>query len=75
MPGAGASWFGAAPAGLLYSLACSLPIYLAVYYLCRIQMPSSSSCPSPVTNMYAASSLSLLLYEILEVGEARDGGL
>jgi hypothetical protein len=52
-PGAGASWFGAAPAGLLYSLACSLPICLAVYYLCRLQMPRSSSCPSPGMNRYA----------------------
>ena len=51
-PGAGASWFGAAPAGFLSPLACSLPIYLAVYYLCRLQMPRSSSCPSPATNRY-----------------------
>jgi hypothetical protein len=51
-PGAGASLFGAAPAGLLSPLACSLPIYLAVYYLCRLQMLSSSSCPSPATDMY-----------------------
>ena len=51
-PGAGASRFGAAPAGLLSPLACSLPIYLAVYYLCRLQMPRSSSCPSPATNRY-----------------------
>jgi hypothetical protein len=29
--GAGASRFGAAPAGLLSPLVCSLPIYLAVY--------------------------------------------
>jgi hypothetical protein len=35
-PGVDASWFGAAPAGLLSPLACSLPIYLAVYYLCRL---------------------------------------
>jgi hypothetical protein len=28
-------------------------MYLAVYYLCRLQMPRSSSCPSPTTNMYA----------------------
>jgi hypothetical protein len=46
------SWFGAAPAGVLSPLACSLPIYLAVYYLCRLQMLRSSSCPSPVTNRY-----------------------
>jgi hypothetical protein len=51
-PGAGASRFRAAPAGLLSPLACSLPIYLAVYYLCRLHMPKSSSCPSPATNMY-----------------------
>jgi hypothetical protein len=36
-----------------FPLACSLLIYLAVYYLCHLQMPSSSSCPSPATNMYA----------------------
>jgi hypothetical protein len=35
-PDAGASWFGAAPVELLSPLACSLPIYLAVYYLCRL---------------------------------------
>jgi hypothetical protein len=52
-PGAGASWFGVASAGLLFPLACSLPIYLAVYYLCHLQMSRSSSCPSLVTNMYA----------------------
>jgi hypothetical protein len=52
-PGAGASRFGAAPAGLLSPLACSLPIYLAVYYLCRLQILRSSSCPSPATNMYS----------------------
>jgi hypothetical protein len=34
-PGAGASRFRAAPAGLLSPLTCSLSIYLAVYYLCR----------------------------------------
>jgi hypothetical protein len=50
--GAGASRFGATPAELLSSLACSLPIYLAVYYLYRLQMPRSSSCPSPATNRY-----------------------
>jgi hypothetical protein len=50
---AGVSWSGAAPAGLLSPLVCSLPIYLAVYYLCRLQMPRSSSCPSPATSRYA----------------------
>jgi hypothetical protein len=51
-PGAGASRFGDALHGLLSPLACSLPIYLVVYYLCRLQMPRSSSCPSPATNRY-----------------------
>jgi hypothetical protein len=51
-PGAGVSWFGAAPAGLLSPLACSLPIYIAVYYICRIQMPRSSLCSSPAMNRY-----------------------
>jgi hypothetical protein len=51
--GACASWFGAALAGLFSPLACSLPVYLAIYYLCRLQMPRSSSCPSPATNRYA----------------------
>jgi hypothetical protein len=46
------SWFGAAPAWLLSPLVCSLPIYLAVYYLYRLQMPRSLSCPSPATNRY-----------------------
>jgi hypothetical protein len=27
--------------------------YLTIYYLCRLQMPRSSSCPSPATNRYA----------------------
>jgi hypothetical protein len=49
-PGAGASRFGAAPAEFFSPLAWSLPIYLAVYYLYRLQMPRSSSCPSPTTN-------------------------
>jgi hypothetical protein len=40
-PGAGASRFGVAPARLLSRLACSLLIYLAVCYLCRLQMPRS----------------------------------
>jgi hypothetical protein len=46
------SRIGAASAGLLSPLACSLPIYLALYYLCHLQMPRSSSCPSPATNRY-----------------------
>jgi hypothetical protein len=57
-PGAGAFLFRAAPAGLLSPLACSLPIYVAVYYLCRLQIPRSSSCPSPATNKYARLFLS-----------------
>jgi hypothetical protein len=51
-PGAGISRFGAAPVGLLSPFACSLPIYLAIYYLCRLEIPMSSSCPSPTTNKY-----------------------
>jgi hypothetical protein len=53
-PGAGVSWFGDAPAWLFSPFACSLPIYLAVYYLCRLQMPRSSSCPSSATNRYVS---------------------
>jgi hypothetical protein len=45
-------------------------LYLAVYYLCRIQMARSSSCPSPATNRYVCL---FLLYGTLEMGEARDG--
>jgi hypothetical protein len=75
-PDAGASRFVAAPAGLLSPLACSLPIYLAVYYLCRLQMPRSSLCLflRQRTSM-SASSLPLLLYETLEVEESRDKSL
>jgi hypothetical protein len=51
--GAGVSWFRAVPARLLSPFACSLLIYLVVYYLCRLQMSSSSSCLSPATNGYA----------------------
>jgi hypothetical protein len=54
--GTGASRFGAALARLISPLACSLPIYLAVYYLCRLQMPKSSSCPSSGTNRYVRLS-------------------
>jgi hypothetical protein len=52
MHGAGAARFGAAPAGLISPLVCSLPIYLAVYYLCRLHMLRSLSCLSPTTNRY-----------------------
>jgi hypothetical protein len=51
-PGVDAFWFGAAPVVLLSPSACCLPIYLAVYYLYRLQMSRSSSCPSSATNMY-----------------------
>jgi hypothetical protein len=51
-PSAGASRFRLAPAELLSPLACSLVIYLAVYYLRLLQMPRSSSCPSSTTNKY-----------------------
>jgi hypothetical protein len=64
--------FGAPPVGLLSLLACSIPIYLVVYYLCRIQMPRSSSCPSPATNRYVRLFPSPPTLETLEVGEARD---
>jgi hypothetical protein len=37
----------------LCSLKPECDMYLAVYYLCRLQMPRYSSCPSPATNMYA----------------------
>jgi hypothetical protein len=36
-----------------FPLACSPYMYLVVYYLCRLQMPRSSSYPSLATNMYA----------------------
>jgi hypothetical protein len=51
-------------------------MYLAVYYLYRLQMLRSSSCPSSATNRYGRPfpSLPFLLYETLKVGEARDGG-
>jgi hypothetical protein len=51
-------------------------MYLAVYYLCLLQISMSSSCTSPAMNMYDClfPSLPFLLYETLEVGgEARDG--
>jgi hypothetical protein len=73
-PGAGASMFGAAPAGLLYPLACSLYMYLAVYYLCRLQMPISLLCPSPATNRHVRLFHTLPTLRNLGSGEARDGG-
>jgi hypothetical protein len=75
-PGAGASWFEAAPAELLSPLACSLPIYLAVYYLCRLQMPRYSSCLSPATNMYVRLFPSpLALRNLGSGGDKRCGSL
>jgi hypothetical protein len=71
-PGAGVSRSGAAPTGLLSPLACSLPIYLAVYYLCRLQMLRSSSCPSPAMNRYVRLFPFSPALRNFEVGEARD---
>jgi hypothetical protein len=72
-PGACASRFEAAPAGLLSPLACSLPIYLAVYYLCRLQMPTSSSCPSPAMNRYVHLFTSSALRNLGSGGDERCG--
>jgi hypothetical protein len=74
-PRACASRFGAAPAGLLSPLACSLPIYLAVYYLCRLQMPRSSSCASPATNRYVRLFPSSPALQNLESGGDKGCGL
>jgi hypothetical protein len=53
-PGTGASRFGADPARLRFSACVLSPyMYLAVYYLFRLQMPRSLLCPSSITNMYA----------------------
>jgi hypothetical protein len=49
-------------------------MYLAVYYLCRLQMPRSSSCPSPATNKYVRLFPSLPALWNIGSGEARDGG-
>jgi hypothetical protein len=48
-------------------------MYLAVNYLCRLQMPRSSSCHSPATNRYDHLFLSLPALRNLASGEARDG--
>jgi hypothetical protein len=48
-------------------------MYLAVYYLCCLQMPRSLSCPSPATNRYARLFPSLSALRNLGSGEARDG--
>jgi hypothetical protein len=71
-PGVGASRFGAAPARLLSPVACSLLIYLAVYYLCRLHMPRSSLCPSPTTNRYV--SLFPFPRALRNLGSRGDGG-
>jgi hypothetical protein len=49
-------------------------IYLAVYYLCRLQMPRSSSCPSLATNMYARLFPSLPALRNLESGGGEGWG-
>jgi hypothetical protein len=72
-PGAGASWFGVARAGLLYPLACSLYMYLAVYYLWRLQMPKSLLCASSATNRHACLFPTLPTLWNLGSGEVRDG--
>jgi hypothetical protein len=72
MPGAGASQFRVASAELLSLLACSLPIYLAVYYLCRLQMLRSSSCLSPATNMSIRLFPSAIA--LRNLGSGRDEG-
>jgi hypothetical protein len=74
-PSAGASWLGAAPAGLLSPFACSFPIYLAVYYQCRLQMPRLSSCPSLATNRYARLFPSPPALRNLGSGGGKDGAL
>jgi hypothetical protein len=48
--------------------------YLAVYYLCRLQISRSSSCPSPATNRYARLFPSLPALRNLGSREAGDGG-
>jgi hypothetical protein len=72
-PGACASRFGAAPAELFSPFACSLPVCIQ-----RYTTYVASRCPGlrcvllrQRTGM-TAFSLSFLLYETLEVGEARD---
>jgi hypothetical protein len=48
-------------------------MYLAVYYLCRLQMPRSSLCPSLAMNMYACLFCFLPALRNLGSGEVRDG--
>jgi hypothetical protein len=74
-PGVGAYWFGAAPVRLLSPIVCSLHIYLAVYYLCRLQCPCLRRVLLRQRTSMPVYSLSLPLYETLEVGDARDEGL
>jgi hypothetical protein len=73
-PGTGASRFGVAPARLLSPLVCSLPIYLVIYYLCRLQVPMYSSCPSPATNMYGRLFPSPLALRNLGSGGGEEWG-
>jgi hypothetical protein len=47
-------------------------MYLAVYYLCHLQMSRSSSCLSSARTDMTVSSIPLLLYKNLEMEEARD---
>jgi hypothetical protein len=49
-------------------------MYLAVYYLCRLQMPRSSSCPSPATNMYVCLFPSLTALRNLGIGGGEGWG-
>jgi hypothetical protein len=49
-------------------------MYLAVYYLCRLQMPRSSSCPSLTTNKYARLFPSLLALQNLGGGGGEGWG-
>jgi hypothetical protein len=48
-------------------------MYLAVYYLCRLQMSRSSSCPSPTMNKYAC--LFLFLPALRNLGSGGSEGL
>src|SRR5688572_26205327 len=49
-------------------------MYLAVYYLCRLQMSRSSSCPSLATNRYACLFPSLPALQNLGSGRGKGWG-
>jgi hypothetical protein len=49
-------------------------MYLAVYYLCRLQMPRSSSCPSSAMNRYALLSPSVPALRNLGSGGGKGWG-